>query len=165
MPAAARPSCRCWFRLATVRAELALIDCPAFAGPAAGCRSRCLRPLLLSHRVEIASVHAASLASHIHAHEAQGRSHAAFIGRRSLHRLGLSAHKVSSRHRRVAEGRIALDFLDELLILLTGTDVADTELHDIDAAQLSPFLAQHLIEGISDLLRMSRQSAVTDPHC
>ena len=62
----------------------------------------------------------------------------------------------------IHEGRVALQLLEHLLVLLIGGNAGHAEGDDLDAPQVAPLLAQHLVEGVRQLHGVAGQLGVTD---
>lgn len=136
----------CWFRFPAFGAELSFISrSAAGAGPTIGCcRGRLPILSLLSHGKQILRIHSACIDSHIHPCERHHRSGAG-IGRRRLHRLGLSIYQVSRRHIRIAQSRILLQFLNHLLIFFRCLYGTDSHSADGNSIFPSPIIRKNLI--------------------
>ena len=65
---------------------------------------------------------------------------------------------------RVHKGCVALHFLEHLLVFLAGLHAGNAEGYDLDAAQLAPLGAQHIVEGLGKLHRVARQCGIADAH-
>ena len=156
---------RCGLGCAALAAELAgVAGVSAGAGPARGLGRRLLGGLLLhlllAHGKQGSGDHAVCLPRHVHAHERHGR--AALVGRRHLHGVALTAHQVRRRAGGIHEGRVALQLLEHLLVFLIGGNAGDAKGDDLDAPQVAPLLAQHLVEGVGQLHGVAGQLGVTD---
>ena len=68
------------------------------------------------------------------------------------------------RSRRVHERRVALHFLEHLLVFLARLDRRDAERHDLKAAQVAPLSGEHLVERVRQLHRVAGERRVADAH-
>ena len=138
----------------------------AGARPAGGCggsglRRRLLRLLLLSHGEQVLGVHSAGLTGHSHAHK--GHSGAGSrVGGRHLHGVALTAHQMRRRTGGIHERRVALQLLEHLLVFLVRRHAGHAEGHDLDAPQVAPLLAEHLVQSVGQLQRVAGQLGVAD---
>ena len=119
--------------------------------------------LLLSHLEEILGVHAARLTGQAHAHKGHSRA-CAGVGGRRLHGFALRAYEMCRRTSGIHEGRIALQLLDHLFVLLVGLHAGNTEGDDLHTAEITPLARQLLVEGVGQLKRMTGESGIADAH-
>ena len=119
--------------------------------------------MLLSHLEEILRIHAAGLTGKAHAHEGH-RGACALIGGRHLHSLALAADELRRGAGRIHEGRVALQILYHLLVILVGLDAGNTEGDDLHAAQVAPLGGKLLVESIRQLRGVAGERRVADAH-
>ena len=125
-----------------------------------GLLCRLLRRLLLTHGVQVLGVHAAGLTGHVHAHKRHGC--AALIAGRHLHGIALRADEMRRRTGGIHEGRVALQLLQHLFVFLVGGDTGHAEGDDLDAAEVTPLLAEDFVQGIGQLHGVAGQLGVAD---
>ena len=111
---------------------------------------------LHSHLLVQSVHHVAALSTcHTHAHEAHHR--AALVAGSSLHSsTGCTGHEGHACIRI----RESLQIANVFFVLFARLNAAYAERNNLYAAQLAPFLAQHVIECIADFLCMTRQCTV-----
>ena len=111
---------------------------------------------LHSHLLVQSVHHVAALSTcHTHAHEAHHR--AALVAGSSLHSCtGCAGHEGHACIRI----RESLQIANVFFVLFARFNAAYAEGNNLYAAQLAPFLAQHVIECIADFLCMTRQCTV-----
>ena len=119
--------------------------------------------MLLPHGKQILGVHAARVSGHIQSHEGHRRT-GRRIPCRVLHRLSLRSGNRRRGHRRVAQRRVALKLLYHLLVFFAGAHAGDAEGDYLYTAMFAPFCAQHAVERVRKLHRVSGQRAVTNAH-
>ena len=71
---------------------------------------------------------------------------------------------MSRRPAGIHKGRVALHFLDHLLVFLVGLDAGYAEGDDLDAPQVTPAGGKLFVEGFGQLQGVSGESGVADPH-
>ena len=62
----------------------------------------------------------------------------------------------------IHERRVPLQLLEHLLVFLVRRHAGHAEGHDLNAPQVTPLFAQHLVQRVRQLQRMARQLGVTD---
>ena len=66
------------------------------------------------------------------------------------------------RHGGIAEGRVALQLLDHLLVFLAGLDAGHAEGDDLETSQVAPLVRQHVVEGVGNLGGVAGQAGIAD---
>ena len=69
-----------------------------------------------------------------------------------------------SRAGGVHKGRVPLQLFDHLLVFFARLYAGHPKRNNFNAAQLSPFCAQHLVQRIGQLRCVAGQSGITNPH-
>ena len=117
--------------------------------------------LLLSHLIKCLGVGAADLTGHIHPHERHGGTGIG-IGGRHFHGVALTGHQMRGAPSGVDKGRIALELLDGLFVLLIGGDAGNAAGDDLHAPQLPPFGAENLVQRVGQLHGVTGEGGVAD---